>query len=739
MRRISSVKNKAFSEPKYIRAFKNELLAHLRLSTDERRLRRAPIKESIFYESEICEAVYDKTLGKCVYCEQPVSMEQGVDHYRPLGNAQDMIGEPDNDSYTWLAYEYENLVSTCAECRFSKGNIFPVDGERAMYLTRMQDIHELERPMILNPYRDQISSHLQFLVNGICWPKSDRGKITVSVLNLNRQELVTKRAQNLELFLDELKNMILGSSEYSAYFHVFNQKSIFAGVRINVLQRILKGLQLGGSPIAIGASTIASTFESRTRHGILDPEAEILLQRIRDIPIEDDQNKFHDFGEAIYDSSRDTEGNMDAGPWRSVKRHGGISSISIRAFKGVQSLDFDIPSRTNSKTASCIMLLGENSVGKSSILQAIALALLGSSEVRRMKLKSREYLSSRLEGRWDQLTPDDAVATVRFHYDNASHFRLDASRDTCHGNDQVGAIVLGYGPRRYFDRENSAVSKFASTRVNTLFNPKATIPYPGVWLSELNAKEFEQVAQVMRTVLTLSESDRVIRDADGHICAELDGQSVPLELLSEGYKSVIAMIVDIMRELLPRFPVLRDAEAVVLIDEIETHLHPRWKMKIMTALRESLPQVQFIATTHDPLCLRGMDDGEVVVLQRTTGHSVQQLEGLPSVKGMRADQLLTSDFFGLSSTVDPDTELNLARYIRDLDIEPSGTITNDQDLIGQITIGNSAQEQIIRKAMRHYSEERESPQKRSRTEISKDAVKAVLEALRDRRKNDFDQ
>ena len=95
------------------------------------------------------------------------------------------------------------------------------------------------------------------------------------------------------------------------------------------------------------------------------------------------------------------------------------------------------------------------------------------------------------------------------------------------------------------------------------------------------------------------------------------------------------------------------AEGIVLIDELGAHLHPRWRMRIVGALRELLPRVQFVVTTHDPLCLRGVLDGEVTVIRRNPENQVVAIADLPSVQGMRVDQLLTSEHFGLGSTDDP--------------------------------------------------------------------------------------
>jgi hypothetical protein len=86
-------------------------------------------------------------------------------------------------------------------------------------------------------------------------------------------------------------------------------------------------------------------------------------------------------------------------------------------------------------------------------------------------------------------------------------------------------------------------------------------------------------------------------------------------------------------------------------------------MRVVSSLRTVFPRVQFITTTHDPLCLRGLQNGEVAVLQRAGDGSVFARTGdLPPVAGLRVDQLLTSEHFGMSSTIDPATEELFRQY-----------------------------------------------------------------------------
>jgi predicted ATP-binding protein involved in virulence len=98
------------------------------------------------------------------------------------------------------------------------------------------------------------------------------------------------------------------------------------------------------------------------------------------------------------------------------------------------------------------------------------------------------------------------------------------------------------------------------------------------------------------------------------------------------------------------------AEGMILIDEIGTHLHPRWKMEVVNRLRKTFPKLQFIATTHEPLCLRGLGENEVIVLKKDNDDEIIAVSDLPNPNEYRVDQLLTSEYFGLNSVMDFETE-----------------------------------------------------------------------------------
>src|SRR5262249_45081247 len=159
-------------------------------------------------------------------------------------------------------------------------------------------------------------------------------------------------------------------------------------------------------------------------------------------------------------------------------------------------------------------------------------------------------------------------------------------------------------PRRYFVKGR----RKSQGPLASLFDPLATIPDPIDWLQRQRSSKFLAIARAMREVLSLHNDDELISSDERGICLVVNGQEIPLVRMSDGYKSLFAMLVDLMRRLLDYWDNLEIAKAVVLVDEIETHLHPRWKMRIMSSLRRALPYVSFVVTTHDPLCLRGMED-----------------------------------------------------------------------------------------------------------------------------------
>lgn len=159
---------------------------------------------------------------------------------------------------------------------------------------------------------------------------------------------------------------------------------------------------------------------------------------------------------------------------------------------------------------------------------------------------------------------------------------------------------------------------------------------------------------------------------------------VSIKDLSLGYKTMIAWMVDLASRMFIRYPDSPNplAEpAVVLVDEIDLHLHPKWQRTLMSYLSERFPNTQFIATAHSPLVVQAASDANVVLLRREGDHVVIDND-VKDIHGWRVDQILTSDLFGLESARPPQLDPLLAERTKIL--SKSRLTKRDKARLGEI-------------------------------------------------------
>ena len=146
--------------------------------------------------------------------------------------------------------------------------------------------------------------------------------------------------------------------------------------------------------------------------------------------------------------------------------------------------------------------------------------------------------------------------------------------------------------------------------------------------------------------------------------------------LSDGEKCQLALAGDLARRLAIANPSLKnplDGQAVVLIDEIDLHLHPSWQRTIVPRLAETFSNCQFIVTTHSPQIASEVDEGDVVLLERTTDNvSVSYPE---AVYGLDSNRIL-EDLMGVAERPQPvkDDLAKLFRVIEESDLKAAKTI-----------------------------------------------------------------
>lgn len=136
-----------------------------------------------------------------------------------------------------------------------------------------------------------------------------------------------------------------------------------------------------------------------------------------------------------------------------------------------------------------------------------------------------------------------------------------------------------------------------------------------------------------------------------------DGE-VPLRQLSFGYQTMMAWICDLAWRLFvhnPRSNHPLNEPAIVIVDEIDLHLHPSWQRQIRSLLTRHFPNVQFIATAHSPLIAQAFLDANLAVVMRDGNHSMIENDPV-AVATWRLDQIVTSDLFDLASPWPPEVD-----------------------------------------------------------------------------------
>lgn len=681
--------------------------------------------------AEVRGALLELFCSVCAYCETPVHafsdkrLDVATDHFRPRQNASDHRGKSEFIYYAWLAYEWDNLVLACPSCNRAKRNQFPLrDKRRGRIGAPIAELREMERPLLLDPCHSDIAASLSFSPDGSVEGRNEIGDATIRILQLDRSQLVESRLRAFRAYavalIDHHQRPHVEDTGWGDGWgsHVARFPDLEHG-------------HLGA--FALSLRNVLSPLDRKLRDL---PDALNLLDRLTGAQKLDVLARY--FGSARDFESRYKAVLLEASPKDGLARpyapsraldpralktaNFPIARVSIENFKALKRIEFSLPAVVeNPRLAPCMLVLGENATGKSTVLEAITLALIGTDEAQQLdwlledeQIEPSAFIHRPDVGNWEVPSKQPLRVEIGFaHCEEKVELSGHAGDDLFEGTPFPSTIVLAYGPRRFFRKKPMRRFRAPAYRVRSLFDPMAVIPNPMQWLLELRDEgRFDAAVRALRSVLMLKADARVLR-GENMILVDTPQGSVPMSRLSVGYKSVVAMAIDIIREMFYYFDNLEEARAVVIIDEIETHLHPRWKMQIVSSLREAFPQIQFILTTHDPLCLRGMYQGEVFVLQRNTDDAaVESLQELPDVRGMRAEQILTSEFFGLGST-DPETDARLMRYqflVRKDEL--SATEKDEKELLAselkrRMAVGESVEEQAEAVAMRAFTDERE--------------------------------
>lgn len=397
---------------------------------------------------------------------------------------------------------------------------------------------------------------------------------------------------------------------------------------------------------------------------------------------------------------------------------------NVKCFADVE-LRFQARAVTGDPQSNWNVILGENGDGKTSLLQAIAACLMDATTAGRMlkpvswvrrgaKLAMLEATLVKQPGdKQDGKPPRTELAERTVSYrvlapgegptQNGKHAFLPTAeiidarpeyselfgedyerlfrdidylrRNAFARRNKRGWFSAGYGPFRRLSGFSSATAEVddpLEKRFLTLFEEGAALFDCESWLKELDRRAARShkgspqraLLDESKELLTklLPEIDEI--EIGDEVQFRWRGSDTGLAQLSDGYRSMFALAVDILRWLeAARWEpgvALNEVHGVVLIDEIDAHLHPKWQRQAGFLLCETFPNLQFIVTSHSPFVAMAAGAGALTLLTRE-GDVVRENQDLPYVRGWAVDQVL-SQLFGLVSLRDPETEGKLDRY-----------------------------------------------------------------------------
>lgn len=410
-----------------------------------------------------------------------------------------------------------------------------------------------------------------------------------------------------------------------------------------------------------------------------------------------------------------------------------IHKIKLTNIRGFKSLDFDLQ-RPDKSYAGWTVFTGDNGSGKSTLLKSIAIGLTGRETARSLQPSFNKWVrydahesKGHVELDIVRVKTDDSLSdkgrspgerfpahlvfenggketSLKVEVPEGRAKSYQTPERTIWASGSSGWFCCGYGPfRRVFGESPIAqrlMSAPSTERFVTMFEEAASLAEVDRWLRELDHKKLElKAAEVSQLAILLSllrqdllpnqiTVDRV--DSDGLWLKDRNGVEISWASMSDGYRSALALVADILRHLINAYGhenlvattldgnIEVTRSGVVLIDEIDAHLHPEWQQKIGFWLKKHFPHIQFLVTTHSPIICQAADPNGLFVLPEPGSdrepHALSA-EDYRKVIASRPDTILLTPAFGLENTRSPVAVEARAEYARMVAMRRSSPFT----------------------------------------------------------------
>ena len=345
-----------------------------------------------------------------------------------------------------------------------------------------------------------------------------------------------------------------------------------------------------------------------------------------------------------------------------------ISRIRLENVRGFRELDIDLSAIQGPRKRT--LIIGKNGTCKTTVLRAIALGLCDFGDANSL---ISEPIGS-------MIYKDSRIGQIRIELDSGGKPRLFnfviRSRET--GNEMVArfsekdwpqTFACGYGAGRHGFGSDTGREYRVADAVYTLFDYRRTLIDPELTLRRLQdflgTQRYDATLAGIRRVLGLGIEDeiRLPRGGGVELVGPSFGGTVRLEGWADGYRMTFNWMVDLYGRAMRADRITSDGHirGILLIDEIEQHLHPSMQAEILPRLSEVLPEIQLIATTHSPLVAMDARQDELVVLRRQGGDVVRE-EAVPDFSGYSAEDMLVDERLFNTQIYSPEMREKVGRY-----------------------------------------------------------------------------
>lgn len=414
-----------------------------------------------------------------------------------------------------------------------------------------------------------------------------------------------------------------------------------------------------------------------------------------------------------------------------------IESITISNFRTFREARIELshgdrkPTKAlpTPKLANVNLLLGDNGLGKTTLLKGISLAALGpavaDSGIYPYRLIRREPNVNRPMGSIGEserrLSKRVATlkATFKTHPQDSvpvpivqSRVKISQRGDLeqlrwAHKDEKVwhpifssssdAFFFVGYGATRRVEKREQAdtasrkQSSFArAQRIQSLFEEAYSLLPLSAWLpafKQENPGRYNQVVNLINRMMGKGHYRFTGELEDKEYIFERGGLRVPFPALSDGYRAYLGWIGDLLYHICMTCPSgkkLVENHGIVMVDEIDLHIHPKWQINILPVLAHALPNIQFIVTSHSPLVVGSLEWMNIVLMAPGPKQSSRPRRIKESIHGLDADQILLTNFFGMRTTRASVKESQLQKLTEKA---REGDVTAAEELLRELSRG----------------------------------------------------